>query len=36
VLDEMAINDVKAFAVIDITPQENSLVQKMEQDNHVQ
>ncbi|HEU4472126.1 MAG TPA: biopolymer transporter ExbD [Flavisolibacter sp.] len=28
VLDEMAINDVKAFAVVDITPQENELIIK--------
>jgi biopolymer transport protein ExbD len=31
VLDEMAINDVKAFAVVDITPQENSLIKKTEE-----
>jgi len=30
VLDEMAINDVKAFAVVDITPQENSLIKETE------
>ena len=31
VLDEMAINDVKAFAVIDITPDENMLLKATEQ-----
>jgi biopolymer transport protein ExbD len=30
VLDEMSINGVKSFAVVDITPQENSLVEKTE------
>lgn len=33
ILDEMAINDVKAYAVVDITPQEQSLVEKTEQNS---
>lgn len=32
-LDEMAINNVKAFAVIDITPEENMAVKATEQQN---
>jgi len=31
VLDEMAINDVKAFAVVDILPQEVAFLEKTEQ-----
>jgi len=30
VMDEMAINDVKAYAIVDITPQENSLIKETE------
>ena len=32
-LDEMAINGVKAFALVDILPQENELVEKIERTN---
>jgi hypothetical protein len=32
-LDEMAINSVKAYAVIDITPDENKLLKATEQKN---
>ncbi len=35
VLDEMAINDVKAFAMVEITPQENQLIAKTEESNGV-
>jgi biopolymer transport protein ExbD len=33
ILDEMTINGVKAFALVDITPQENQLVEKTEQNS---
>jgi hypothetical protein len=33
ILDEMSINGVKAFAVVEITPQENALVGLTEQGN---
>ena len=36
ILDEMAINDVKAFAVVDITPQENSLIKETEKNAGIQ
>ena len=32
-LDEMTINGVKAFALVDILPQENELVEKAERSN---
>lgn len=35
ILDEMAINGVKAFAVVDITPSENAFVQETERKNGV-